>query len=283
MREGGLLPGLAVLGGVGRAGAVHAYLLAPALQAAAVSEFHALGLAPPFIAWAIYAVERRQWGRCALACILLMAVQEGMALQAVLLGTYALVRAVTGEGTEDTVGTVGSGARRGPAAGSGIALLGLAWFYVTIFRVIPTSPARSMASARRRTHRATVSWEIASAHASSKASDATLAWLRRCLPNRCGCPTCSVYSGRRRSWRCSVAELLLLSLPLLWPTCWSTFPLQYRANCIIQRPWCPISYLQPVPACAAVGPEATFHFSSLPGLPVNPFSARSGRPFLHFV
>ena len=70
-----------------------AYLLTPALQASAVAEFHALALAPVFIAWALWAVESRRWGQFAVAAVLLMCVQEGMALLAAVLGVYALIMA----------------------------------------------------------------------------------------------------------------------------------------------------------------------------------------------
>ena len=40
-----------------------AYLLTPALQAPAAAEFHALPLAVPLIAWALWAVEDRRWIR----------------------------------------------------------------------------------------------------------------------------------------------------------------------------------------------------------------------------
>ncbi len=72
---------------------VLAYLLSPALQVAALSEFHALPLAPPLIVWAFWSVEQRHWGRFALAAFLLAHVQEGMALLTALLGVYAAFRA----------------------------------------------------------------------------------------------------------------------------------------------------------------------------------------------
>ena len=83
---GGRLADLAAWGGLIFA---LAYLLSPALQAAAVSEFHALPLAAPLIAWAFWTVEQRQWGRFVLAAFLLANVQEGMALLTALLGLYA--------------------------------------------------------------------------------------------------------------------------------------------------------------------------------------------------
>jgi len=108
-----------------------AYLLTPALQASAVAEFHALALAPVFIAWALWAVESRRWGQFAVAAILLMCVQEGMALLAALLGVYALIMARRGSATQSVQ------SQRGEIAGAAIAMAGLAWFYVTTFVIIP--------------------------------------------------------------------------------------------------------------------------------------------------
>ena len=66
-----------------------AYLLTPALQAPAAAEFHALPLAVPLIAWALWAVEDRRWVQFVVASVLVMSVQEGMALVAAALGVYA--------------------------------------------------------------------------------------------------------------------------------------------------------------------------------------------------
>ena len=71
-----------------------AYLLTPALQAPAAAEFHALPLAVPLIAWALWAVEDRRWIELVVASILVMSVQEGMALVAAALGVYATAREI---------------------------------------------------------------------------------------------------------------------------------------------------------------------------------------------
>jgi uncharacterized membrane protein len=108
-----------------------AYLLSPALQVAAVSEFHALPLAPPLIAWAFWSVEQRQWARFTLAAFLLANVQEGMALLTALLGLHATFRAwrASSDDRHDRM--------RGIAAGIGTFLFGCGWFYVTTFAIIP--------------------------------------------------------------------------------------------------------------------------------------------------
>ena len=68
-----------------------AYLLMPALQAATVAEFHAMPLAAPLIAAALWALEERRWGGLVLWSLLVMAVQEGAALLGAALGAYAAV------------------------------------------------------------------------------------------------------------------------------------------------------------------------------------------------
>jgi uncharacterized membrane protein len=144
-----------------RGGAVFAivYLLTPALQAAAVSEFHALPLAAPLIAWALWAAERRRWGWFTLAALSLLTVQEGMALLGATLGLYAVIKAwprrrVTAMTEDPRQPTEGSGrlpsdasaadrgargdnAWRGVLLGTIVCLLSLAWFYVATFLIIP--------------------------------------------------------------------------------------------------------------------------------------------------
>jgi uncharacterized membrane protein len=145
------------------------YLLMPALQAAAVAEFHALPLAAPLIAWALWAIEDRRWIQFSVASVLLMSVQEGMALLAVTLGIYAAAKSLgpgfrrVDAGTADprsgmaqtaghtrnapAVREASSEARSrqpmGLVAGAAVALLGLAWFSVTTFVVIPHYAAQA--------------------------------------------------------------------------------------------------------------------------------------------
>ena len=69
-----------------------AYLLAPQLQSAVLTEFHAIPLSVPFILWAFWAIEAQRWGHFATATILLASVKEEAALLAVLLGLYAALR-----------------------------------------------------------------------------------------------------------------------------------------------------------------------------------------------
>lgn len=67
-----------------------AYLLAPQLQSALLTEFHAIVLTAPLILWAFWAVETRRWGHFALAALLVTLVKEESALLGAGLGVWAL-------------------------------------------------------------------------------------------------------------------------------------------------------------------------------------------------
>jgi hypothetical protein len=106
------------------------------LQAAAVAEFHALPLAAPLIAWALWAVEDRRWGEFVAAGLLLAGVQEGMALLTATLGLYAAIRE-WGRGKAQVGARPISNTPYPVFVGPGIFLFGLAWFYVATFVIIP--------------------------------------------------------------------------------------------------------------------------------------------------
>lgn len=132
-----------------------AWLLAPQLQSAVLTEFHAVPLAAPLILWALWAVEVRRWRQFALAALLVAAVKEETALLAALLGLWAIWRA-WGEwratrGPFAAVPTTGPhepplqpGARRyarpvdpGFWWGTGMTLASLAWFGLATFVIVP--------------------------------------------------------------------------------------------------------------------------------------------------
>jgi len=69
-----------------------AYLLNPALQAAVLTEFHAIPLAVPLILWAFWAVETERWGQFIVAALLVASVKEEAALLAAGLGVWAMWR-----------------------------------------------------------------------------------------------------------------------------------------------------------------------------------------------
>ena len=125
-----------------------AYLLTPALEAAAVSDFHALPLAAPLIGWAIWAVERRRWAWFVLASLLLISVQEGMALLGATLGLYALFVAWLCPAVPGADGVAGPDAARrrrwsGASAGLGVFVVSLFWFWAATFLIIPHYAAQA--------------------------------------------------------------------------------------------------------------------------------------------
>ncbi len=132
-----------------------AYLLTPSLQAAAVAEFHAMPLAAPFIAAAVWAAEEQRWARFALWAVLVMTAQEGAALLAAALGAYAAVNAYRNQVSRRNLvsvrvgGVMGAETRRHVAnlvsvrVGGVIFLAGLAWFAVATFVIIPHFAAQA--------------------------------------------------------------------------------------------------------------------------------------------
>jgi uncharacterized membrane protein len=229
------------------AGAIFAiaYLLMPALQAAAVAEFHALALAPVFVAWALWAVESGRWRQFVVAALLLMSVQEGMALLAAMLGVYALAReSVIARGVfcpEAISSSAGDcfGPDAGPRndtardthrptllAGAAILILGLIWFYVTTFVIIPHYAAQTYGLAQTP--------YVARYGALGESFGDVL----KSLVARPG-PALSIASEPARAQyliRLLGAtgflallgpEILLLSAPLLLANLFSSFPMQY--------------------------------------------------------
>ena len=119
-----------------------AYLLTPALQAAAVAEFHALPLAAPLIAWALWTVTRRRWGWFMFASSLLIGVQEGMALLGALLGGYAMVMALRPDRNAGAPVVEARSRWVGAVVGAAMLVLSLGWFYATTFVIIPAHAAQ---------------------------------------------------------------------------------------------------------------------------------------------
>ncbi len=213
-------PALAAWGGVTFAAA---YLLAPGLQAAAVSEFHALPLAAPFIAAALWAVESRRWGWFVLAAVLVAMTQEGAALLTVTLGLYAAARA--------WLVSRDPAARWMPglASGASIALFGLAWFYIATFVIIPRFAAEVYAIDQ-------TPYAARYGALGDSFADVVLALITQPLavlriaaePLRAG------YLAGLLLPVVGLAllgpELLLLSLPLLLANLLSSYPLQYSGE-----------------------------------------------------
>lgn len=125
-----------------------AYLLAPQLQSALLTEFHAAPLAVPLLLWAFWAVDGRRWGQFTAAALLTAIVKEEMALLAAGLGAWAIWRSwwdyrfPAGHAarmmprTTSRMATHNTSA--GIAAGAAVLLGGLAWFYLATFVIVPT-------------------------------------------------------------------------------------------------------------------------------------------------
>lgn len=109
-----------------------AYLLAPHLQAAILTEFHAIPLSVPLILWAFWAVERGKWTQASVAGLLVASVKEEAALLGAGLGVWLLWRAWLGRAELPP-----SEKRRAFWLGGGTVLLCLGWFYLATFVIVP--------------------------------------------------------------------------------------------------------------------------------------------------
>lgn len=96
-----------------------AYLLFPALEAANMFDFHPTTLVAGFLPYAFYFLEKRRYYPFFLFSVLIMACKEEMPLLIVMLGIYALVW------------------QRNWRVGAATTALGVAWFVVAFFVIIP--------------------------------------------------------------------------------------------------------------------------------------------------
>ncbi len=116
------------------------YLMFPALQAANLTEFHAIPLAVPFVMFAFWFLHKRKWVGFVAANLLLLSVKEEAALLAFMLGTAAVWIVA-----RDAVRAAPRGTRLRalarsllhPPAGPLVMGLSLAWFFTATFVIIP--------------------------------------------------------------------------------------------------------------------------------------------------
>ena len=110
-----------------------AYLLYPPLEAANLTEFHPVALAPTFFLFAFYYLWRRAYWRYGLFALLAMSCKEDMPLLVVMMGLYGLFSAWR----------AGPGPARQPALGWGAASVGVgtAWFVACIYFIVPAFSA----------------------------------------------------------------------------------------------------------------------------------------------
>lgn len=103
------------------------YLLFPALQAANLTEFHAVPLAVAPLLFAFFFIERGNPLGMWVAAMLALSVKEEIALPVFMLGLYAALSG-RGKGCDDKLS---------PVHGVALSLVSLAWFGLTTFIVIP--------------------------------------------------------------------------------------------------------------------------------------------------
>ena len=96
-----------------------AYLLTPALEAANLFDFHAVTLAPTFLLWAFYFLEKRMPLWSFVFAILAMSCKEDVPLLVALMGTYAFLL------------------KRERKFGTLVVGVALVWFYVAFYVIIP--------------------------------------------------------------------------------------------------------------------------------------------------
>jgi uncharacterized membrane protein len=110
-----------------------AYLLYPPLEAANLTEFHPVALAPTFFLVAFLYLWRRAYWRYGLFALLAMSCKEDMPLLVVMLGVYGLVSSWRADPGPDRQ----AGLRWG-AASVGV---GAAWFLACIYLIVPAFSA----------------------------------------------------------------------------------------------------------------------------------------------
>jgi hypothetical protein len=118
-----------------------AYLLAPQLQSALLTEFHAAPLAVPLLLWAFWAVDRARWGQFVVAALLVALVKEEMALLAAGLGVWAIWRGWWDGRVQPDEAQRSQRLVRASLAGGGVLAAALAWFYLATFVIVPANAA----------------------------------------------------------------------------------------------------------------------------------------------
>lgn len=94
------------------------YLFHPALQGAILFDFHPLTMAASLLLWAFYFLEIEEFYGLAIASLLVLTCKENLALAMMLLGAYALVR-------------------RRAIVGSILFFVGMVWFLLCFFVILP--------------------------------------------------------------------------------------------------------------------------------------------------
>jgi uncharacterized membrane protein len=205
-----------------------AFLLAPQLQSAVLTELHAIPLAVPLILWAFWAIEKQRWGQFTAAVLLLAGVKEEAALLAAGLGVWAIWQIVWRRWQS----------RAGLILASLAVLASLAWFYAATFVIVPSHAVEVYGVAessyfqrygalgdspldivKRVITRPALVWQIAS-------EPARLAYLRGLV-------------APFGFLSLLAPEILLLSLPVLLANLLSAYPAQYYGEFHYSAPLMP--------------------------------------------
>jgi len=96
-----------------------AYLLSPALEAANLFQFHAVSLAPTFLLWAFYFLEKEKALWFIVFSVLAMSCKEEMPLLIVMMGLYAFFL------------------RKRKKLGMVMIVVAVIWFYVAVYIIVP--------------------------------------------------------------------------------------------------------------------------------------------------
>ncbi len=113
------------------------WLLAPQLQSAVLTEFHAAPLAAPLILWALWAVEAQRLRQFVAAVVLVALVKEEMALLAVMLGLWGAWQGWRKGVDAGKAGETAPQTRAFILWGLGLAAAALAWFAAATFVIVP--------------------------------------------------------------------------------------------------------------------------------------------------
>jgi uncharacterized membrane protein len=202
-----------------------AYLLAPQLQSALLTEFHAAPLAVPLILWAFWAVDARRWSQFVVAALLTALVKEEMALLAAGLGAWAIWRTLWDRPRRMTTGMT-TGIAGGMTAGLAVLLLGLVWFYLATFVIVPAY-AQPLYGAAESTYfqRYGALGDSATDILRSFVTQPQLVWSIAGEP-----PRVAYLLGLLAAFALLPllgVEIVLLSLPLLLANLLSAYPAQY--------------------------------------------------------
>ncbi len=120
------------------------YLMYPALQAANLTEVHAIAFAAPLILFALWFIDSGRWIKFAVVVILLALVKEEAALLAAVLGMYGFWRALSDRSPVPDALDKSPPPKRWRSAlvlTAGVTIVSLVWFVAATFVIVPSYAA----------------------------------------------------------------------------------------------------------------------------------------------